>query len=352
MSTNTNTNLQQQQTGVQKHEPTASERFTNAVMKEFSATVGDVGNITNFQRKVIHNYFIKLDMNLKAAELKRLAKKEENRDPVAITWANVNMQQLALDVISFSSIGLDPLQKNHINLIPYKNNNTQKYDITFIMGYDGVELKARKYGFDVPDDVVIELVYSNDVFKIHKKSKDNSVESYTFEVGNAFDRGDVIGGFWYHVYYDNPEKNKLRVFTLAQIEKRKPKYASVEFWGGEKDVWENKKKIGTEKVEGWFEEMIWKTLKRSAYDSITIDSEKIDEHFVKAIQAEREMDSDRVTMEVNSKINNNANKEELSFEDAVVVEDGKEVANTEGPNDRPVEKNADPKSGIQPQMNF
>lgn len=349
---------QQQQTGVQQHQPSASERFMNAVMKEFSSTVGEVGQLTNFQRKIIQNYFIKLDMNLKAAEQKRLAKRDA--DPLELTWANVNMQQLALDVISFSAIGLDPLQKNHINLIPYKNNGTGKYDITFMMGYDGIELKARKYGFDIPDDVIIELVYANDHFKVHKKSKDNPVESYDFEVVDAFDRGDIVGGFWYHVYHDKPQKNRLRVYTKEQIDKRKPKYASAEFWGGEKGIWKDGKKTGTEKTEGWYEEMAWKTLKRASYDAITIDSEKIDEHFLKAIQAEREMDTDRVSEGVQNRIIQNANKKEMSFEDAEIVEDKpqslpeateKAAPTMTAENPEPV-KQQNPESAIQPQMNF
>ncbi|PPL04916.1 recombinase RecT [Parapedobacter indicus] len=366
---------QQQQTGVQKApQQTPSERFTAAVMKEFAAVVGDVSRVTNFQKKVIQNYFIKLDMVLKAADQKRLdknakAKAPEDQDHLEYSWNNINMQQLALDVISYSVIGLDPLQKNHINLIPYKNNKTEKYDITFMMGYDGIELKARKYGYDIPDDVIIELVYSNDHFKVHKKSKDNPVESYEFDVVDAFDRGDIVGGFYYHVYHSNPEKNKLRVYTKAQIDKRKPKYASVEFWGGEKDKWEYDKaknrnvKVGKEEVEGWYEEMAWKTLKRAAYDAITIDSEKIDEHYLKAIQAEREMDSDPVSSQVAKDINQNANRKEMSFEDAEVVEDKAQElpsatekvtmpTSAQQPEKQPAANKQNPAAGMQPSFSF
>lgn len=350
-------NQQQQQTGLQKAPtPTASERFMAAVMKEFSSSVGEVGKLTNFQRKIIQNYFIKLDMNLKAAEVKRLSRRDA--DPLEFTWSNVNMQQLALDVISFSAIGLDPLQKNHINLIPYKNNATNKYDITFIMGYDGVELKARKYGFDIPDDVIIELVYSKDKFKLHKRSKDNQIESYDFEVVDAFDRGEIVGGFWYHIFHDNPQKNRLREYTKAQIDKRKPKYASVEFWGGEKKKYNSSE---MEKVEGWYEEMAWKTLKRAAYDAITIDSEKIDGHYLKAIQAEREMDVDSVTEHVQSNIRQNANKKEMSFEDAEIVEDKpqslpeateKVAPSVAGQVPEKAKANPDPQEGVQPSLSF
>ena len=52
---------------------------------------------------------------------------------------------------------------------------------------------------------------------------------------NEFARGDIVGGFYYHIYQDKPEKNKLVVMPLKEILKRKPQYASAEFWGGEKD---------------------------------------------------------------------------------------------------------------------
>ena len=296
-----------------------ADRFTQAVMKEFVNNAGDI-SVTNFQKKLIQNYFIKLDMILKENEQKRLAKRDA--DPLEFIWKNVNMQQLALDVVSYSSVGLDPLQDNHINLIPYKNSKTQQFDIGFIIGYEGLKIKAFKYGFEVPDDVIVELVYSNDVFKSHKKNKDNRVESYDFDIVDDFDRGEVKGGFYYHVFHERPEKNRLKVMTMRDIEKRKPKYASAEFWGGDKDKWVNGQKQGKEKVEGWFEEMCEKTIKRAAYNSITIDSEKIDDHLVKIMQLENNADSgkDLALEEVNRDINTNANRKTLSFYDAEVVE--------------------------------
>jgi hypothetical protein len=50
-----------------------------------------------------------------------------------------------------------------------KNNKTKKYDISFITRYRGLELKAKKYGLDVPDAVIVELVHANDHFKSIKK---------------------------------------------------------------------------------------------------------------------------------------------------------------------------------------
>lgn len=345
-TTNQNTAVAPQQ-GAQ---PTQSERFTQAVMKEFTSNAGSL-DITKFQRKLIQNYFIKLDMTLKESEVKRQSKR--NADPTEYIWKNVNMAQLALDVVAYSSIGLDPLQDNHINLIPYLNKKTLLFDIGFIIGYEGMKIKGLKYGFDVPDDVIVEVVYSNDTFKSYKKNKDNKVESYDFEINDDFDRGEVRGGFYYHVFHENPEKNKLKVMTMRDIEKRIPKYASAEFWGGEKDKWENGQKVGVEKVEGWFDEMVEKTIKRAAYNAITIDSEKIDEHLVKMMQAEAISlnGSDQALLQVRSDIANNANKKELAgFEDAQVIDDTAKKAD-------PVLKYAEPAvdhppvSAIQPNEN-
>ncbi|UXD67776.1 recombinase RecT [Sphingobacterium faecium] len=298
-----------------------SDRFTQAVMKEFVNNAGDI-SVTNFQKKLIQNYFIKLDMTLKENEVKRLGTDERYRTALEFIWKNVNMQQLALDVVSYSSVGLDPLQDNHINLIPYHNKKTSQFDIGFIIGYEGLKIKAIKYGFEVPDDVIVELVYSNDTFKSHKKNKDNRVESYDFDIVDDFNRGEIIGGFYYHVFHDRPEKNRLKVMTMRDIEKRRPKKAAAEFWGGEKDKWVDGKKQGKETVEGWFDEMCEKTIKRAAYNAITIDSEKIDEHLVKIMQLENQALSggDTTVQQVSAEISNNANKQTLSFEDADVVE--------------------------------
>lgn len=302
-----------------KDEATASERFTMAVIKEFPNGInGNAVELTNFQRKLIQNYFIKLDSVLKEAEAKRMAKSEQYRDALPFNWNNVNMNKLALDVVAYSSIGLDPLQKNHIHPIPYKNNKTNQYDITLMEGFNGLELKARKYGYDVPDDVIFELKYSKDKFKSFKKSKDNPVESYEFEITDDFNRGELEGGFYYQIFKDNPEKNKLVVMSRAQIEKRKPEYASAEFWGGEKDNWVNGQKKGKVNVEGWEEEMFMKTLKRHCWDKINIDSAKIDEHLAHVLQNEAQ----QADFEVANQIEQGANKKEIGFMD---VEDADEV---------------------------
>lgn len=297
------------QNAIEQKELSQSERFMKKVISEFGSNVGTVA-LTNFQKRLAQNYFIALDSVLKTTEERRMKKSEKYRDQLPVTWASVNMDKLARDVVSMARVGFDPAQPNHINLIPFKNNNTNKYDIAFIEGYRGIELKATKYGMDVPDHVVVELVYSNDRFKPIKKDANHEYEGYEFEIVNAFDRGEIVGGFYYHLFSKTPEKNKLVVMTIKDIEKRKPDHASAEFWGGQKDKWENGKKVGKEQVEGWYEKMCWKTVYRAAYNDITIDSQKIDDDYLRL----KQMESDFQEGEVRREINENANREVIDVE--------------------------------------
>lgn len=329
-------------TEVQKPQLSPSERFTGAVIKEFSSNNGQL-DLTSFQRKLIQNYFIKVDQSLKDNEKKRLSQSEDKRDLLPFTWDNVNMAKLANDVISHSAVGLDPAQPNHINLIPFKNTMSNKYDFAFIMGYSGIELKSKKYGLSIPDDVVVELVYSTDKFKQIKKDLNNKIEGYIFEVVNDFDRGDIVGGFWYQVFHSEPQKNKLHVFSKADIEKRKPKYASAEFWGGEKNKWEGGKIVGKEKIDGWYAEMALKTIKRHCWNSIVIDSSKIDENYMNIISKEKDLSDTNIQ----NQINENANKHPIDFDEATIVEPAQLNAATVQETKEPVkeeEKKEEPKT--------
>lgn len=308
-----------EQNQVAKPQETASVRFTNMVMKEFSDGVGKI-ELTDFQKRLIQNYFIGIDLALKAAEERRLKKHEKYRDPVPVTWDNVDLPNLARSVVSAARIGWDPMQDNHVSLIPFKDNTTGKYVINIMPGYRGLELKARKYGLDVPDYVVVELVHENDHFKQIKKDRNNPIETYEFEIQNPFNRGKIVGGFYYHGWKDNPEKNRLVVFTLEEILKRKPEHAAVEFWGGEKEVWENGKKVGTKKIEGWFKEMCWKTIYRAAYRAITIDSQKIDDDYIH----QKMMEESFAESEVAREIAENANQEFIDVD--YTVEDTNDPA--------------------------
>lgn len=312
-TTNTAAVAEKKDNALQQVTATPSERFTIAVMKNFSQDNGEV-QVTPFQKRLCQSYFIKIDQMLKAAELKRMAKSEQYRDALAYSWENVNMNKLAVDVVAYSSVGLDPMQKNHLHPIPYKNSSLNKYDISFTKGYNGIELVAKKYGFEVPDDVIIRIVYAKETFTPIYKDAENKKESFIHKPSdNAFDKGSILGGYYYHVYFDHPEKNKLRVFSMADIKKRIPKSASAEFWGGEKDVWKNGQKVGKERVEGWEDEMVWKTIKRAAWDAVNIDSQKIDDNIQKILSGEEESVKEEIEDLVRDEVKTKANKEALDF---------------------------------------
>lgn len=300
--------MSEEQKQLQKQELSLSARFMNKVMTEFTSGVGEIA-LTNFQKRLVQNYFIAINTALQKAEAKRLQKnsskyaKDKDRESLPVTWINVNMEQLAQNVVACARIGLDPALRNHVAMSPFKNNATNKYDIVFIEGYRGIELKSMKYGLDIPDEVVVELVCQNDKFKPLKKSFSNKIESYEFEIVNPFDRGEIIGGFYYHAFTSRPEKNKLVMMSLKDILKRKPKYAAPEFWGGEKAKWEDGKKVGVEAVEGWYEKMVYKTVYRAAYGDITIDSQKIDDDFLRLSQMEDSIAKHQAEAEIAERAN-------------------------------------------------
>ena len=270
-----------------------SERFMQKVIHEFSGSVGEF-QITEYQRQLIQGYFIGVDRALKTAEAERVRKNENNRDhkydnAVPVTWANVNMADLALDVVHYARLGLDTMQANFITPIPYLNKKAGRYDINLMLGYNGIKYIAEKFALCPPKSVTIELVYSTDNFKPYKKGRDNDVESYDFEITNPFDRGHIIGGFGY-IEYDDPKKNELVLMSMKDIEKRKPEYASANFWGGKANEWKNGKKVEVDK-DGWLDEMCRKTLIREVYSPkhILLDPRKVDDSYQYMKQREEKL---------------------------------------------------------------
>jgi len=304
-----------------KNELTQSQKFTEKVLAEFTGGVGEIA-VTDFQKRLIQGYFITIDAVLKKAEAKR-KKTDENK--LEYEWKNVNMTLLAQTAVHVARLGLDSLCPNHVFFIPYKNNLTGKYDINVMEGYKGKEIKAVKYGLDIPYNIVFELVYDSDLFIPLKKSIKNKIESYEFEIKNPFDRGNLIGGF---AYFDHSDlnKNSLMMMSLKDIEKRKPEKASSEFWGGEKDVWKDGKKTkDKQKVDGWLEEMCLKTIKRAAYSQITIDSQRIDDTY----QFLKQRENDTIDTRVQDVIEENANSEVIDILCEVKTSDAKQEVEPE-----------------------
>lgn len=299
---------------------TQSERFAMAVTKEASQ-LGEL-KLTDFQKKLCQNYFIRLDQQLKDLEVKRLATVEKYRPKIAFTWENINMAGLSLGVIANASMELDPSLPNHTNMIPFANKHTGKYDIAFIKGYRGMEIVAKKYALDSPDKIVVELVYETDKFSMVKKDMGNPVENYSFEIKNPFARGKIIGGFYAHIFDSDPTKNRVVAMSIEDIEKRKPKKAAAEFWGGEKDIYEwkdgkNEKTGKTETIDGYYDKMCYKTVYRACCNDITLDSSKINANFLLMSKIEKES----VDLAAKEEIAANANQTTVDISHEEITQD-------------------------------
>lgn len=293
---------------LQEKKPTASERFTNMVINEFQGNIGQL-NLNEYQKQLVRNYFIGIDNALKNAETSRSYSKKKANDP-PIVWENVNMNKLAVDVVQNAKMGLDMSIANHLHVVPFKNGKTNKYDLTLMPGYEGLKYIAANFALYKVADIKVELVHENDVFQPTYK---NNIEGYEFKITNPFARGNVIGGFGY-IRYENEIHNKLVVMSVDELLKRKPSTASAEFWGGEKDVWENGKVTGKEQIEGWTNEMLYKTMVRATCKKVTVDPKKVNDSYIYVMESNENYYIENQEDKVMEEIQENANKELIDIE--------------------------------------
>lgn len=300
---------------IQKSENlTNSERFSNMVIKEFKGNVGEL-NLNEYQKQLIRNYFIGIDNALKVAETSRqFSKKKANEPP--ITWENVNMNALARDVVQNAKLGLDMSIKNHLHVVPYKNNKTNKYDLNLMPGYEGLKYIASKYSLYKILDIKVELVRETDVFQATSK---NNVDGYEFKITNPFSRGNVVGGFGY-IRYENEIHNQLVIMSIDELMKRKPSTASAEFWGGTKDKWEDGKHIGKEEIAGWTDEMLYKTMVRATCKKVPVDPKKINDSYIYVMENKDDYYTNLDEEKMKDEISQNANTEEIDFKTSEIIE--------------------------------
>lgn len=227
-----------------KNELSVAERFTNAVVKSFRDIAKGI-EVTPKQMGLISNYYIKLN--------------ETFRDPkINIKWNQIRLPELATTLAHMAKLNLD-MQLGHLSFIPFKHGDTGTYDLVPVISKSGYWYIVKNYGLYPPDSYVIELVYSTDKFTVTKKDSTHECDSYTFEITNPFDRGEIIGGFGY-LEYEDKTKNKILVMSEKEILKyRRAKY-SQEFWSGE-----NMKK------------MYEKTIAKQLFKRIPLDPDKVND---------------------------------------------------------------------------
>lgn len=300
------------------------ERFTEVVMREFASNVGSV-NLSDAQKRLVQGYFMGCDRSIRLAETDRATKNDRMSDDkyknmLPYSWNNVIIDDaLAQDIVANARLGLDVTIPNHLSPVLYKDNKLGKYRFSFIRGFRGREIVAKKYGLDQFQDVRIEIIYSTDKFVPIKKDNKHDHDDYEFEITNPFDRGEIIGGFGYVVYPD-PKNNILQILTLEDIEKRRPDKASPFFWGGSRKSKDKKTGEWTEeKIAGWYKEMVWKTIANYVYSRIPLDPTKTDDSYQHLLSSEMRS----AEMAANAEIENFANKETIDVE---VSEDTPQIA--------------------------
>lgn len=303
---------------VSNNQLSASERFANKVIQEFTSNVSGNLPLSDYQRTLVQGYFIGIDRALKKSEEERQRRNANNKDPkynnlLPFTWNNVDLNTLAIDVVYSARLGLDMMQPNHVSPIAFKNNKLNKYTINLIVGYNGKKYMAENYALIPPKSVTIDLVYSTDKFRPIKKGHNQPFETYEFEITNPFDRGDIVGGFGY-IEYEDKTRNELVIMTKKAIDKRKPRFASANFWGGETVEYKNGQKV-TEEKEGWYEEMARKTLIREVYSQkhIPLDPKKVDY----AYQYMKQQEMNLQYAEANLQQEKNVTANTVSLEDSI-----------------------------------
>jgi recombination protein RecT len=121
-----------------------------------------------------------------------------------------------------------------------------------------MELLARRYGINCPENITVELIYSTDKFSIVKKDLSHPSEGYVLEVTNAFDRGEIIGGVSLSEYA-NPIYNKVRILSMKEIEKRVK--TNSPFW------------------TNWRAEMCEKTVGKNAWSKVVLNTTELAEYY-------------------------------------------------------------------------
>jgi recombination protein RecT len=299
---------------------TFSQRFTRMVMKEFGDAQGGGLALTPYQQKLAQHMFIGIDKALTTLEANRIAKNMTKKQP--ITWANVNMNKLAIDSVNRIELGLDALIPNHIHPTPYWNSKLKKYDLDLAIGYAGKDYYKREMSINKPIDIIYELVYDTDEFEPLFKDANRKIESYNFKIKNAFKRGKVIGGFGY-IIYDNPEKNKLVLVSLDQMNKAKDLAKTDTFWKAHP------------------ENMQLVVVVRRTTDALKVDPKKVNQAYA------------AVELDDNSReIAENANQIPLDIDDDVPEGRVFDAEYTETEKEQPKQEEAPEKGKIEPDTSF
>jgi recombination protein RecT len=197
------------------------------------------------------NYFTRLDTELP-------------KQTVPKTWAQINFDDFLSKSIAYANIGIDPLAPKMLSFTLF-GNKSGKNDVVFVEDVRCMELIARRYGVNCPENITVELIYSTDEFAIIKKDLSHPSEGYILEVKNVFDRGNIVGGVSL-MEYENPIYNKVRIMSMKEIEKRVN--VKSPFWAN------------------WKLEMCEKTIGKNAWSKVVLNTNELAEYYANSSNSE------------------------------------------------------------------
>ena len=197
------------------------------------------------------NYFTRLDTELP-------------KQTVPKTWAQINFDDFLSKSIAYANIGIDPLAPKMLSFTLFANKSG-KSDVVFVEDVRCMELLARRYGVNCPENITVELIYSTDEFAIIKKDLSHPSEGYVLEVKNAFNRGEIIGGVSLSEY-EIAIYNKVRIMSIKEIEKRVN--TKSPFWAN------------------WKPEMCEKTIGKNAWSKVVLNTTELSEYYANASNSE------------------------------------------------------------------
>lgn len=296
-------NTQPKTTEIVPVEATAPQKFVSRVQKLLTAQLGGKIQLSELHQTLAQHLYVAVDRALAAAEIKR--NKEKN--PVPFTWANVNLDKLAMDAMNRVSMELDAFLPATIYPICYYNARTGKYDIDLRIGYMGQDSVKRKFALDPILALEYKLVHEGDTFTIDRSL---GYDLPMHAPANYFKPGEVIGGYGY-IQYANPRQNRIIIVEYREFEKAIKASGGVEFWGGEQKKWVDRKQVSAGYDEKFRKEMMYKTVVLRVCAKIALDSKRIN---VQSYEDGIGPSVDIIEAEIREEVSENANTHPLAIE--------------------------------------
>jgi hypothetical protein len=289
----------------------ATDAFVAKIQRNFQGAGEQAVRWTDLQARLAQHLAVKTEMALDAHEIKRQKNPQKKNDP-PVTWENVNMESLMIKAKNCIDLELDAAMPNHVNVVPYLNGRTKKYDVDVRPGYEGVLHSKKKFALVPPTDVICKLAFDGDEFEIAYNEAGG--EEPRFKPKSYFKPGPVIGGFG-HIKFANPALNRVIVVDEYEFEKARKAAQSKDFWGGEfyERKWNDEARryenVGEPAYDSKFErDMQYKTVVLRVCKHLKLDPAKVNSDAWIAMEA---AEVDAISAGVAEDIAENANAKEL-----------------------------------------